>query len=682
MKGMHFMEEERLGKIYDARIIKRLWGYVEKKEKFLIFIAGFIGIILTITQILIPFLVRTAIDKHIINTYQIVRIDKKLAKEYQDILIPLKDSLYLVKTRNAGKIRKGKIDKQIYFMFEKKNIKGITPDILTDKFILIKADKIKKMPYELLKTLRKKDLEGLLKIAIIFLLIIVFRFFVSFLQIFLMTYSSQKVMHRLRIKVFSHLLRLPVSYFDKNPTGRLVTRNTNDIEAINQLFTDVITSLFRDVFLLTGIVVFLPFLSIKLSLVTYSIIPPLVVITFIFRKKIREAYRAVRKALAKINAFLQESIQGIKIIQLFVKEDKRYKEFEQINHEYYLSNFRQILMFAVFRPLIDFMAMFATALIIFVGAHGVIGMWVSLGTVVAFLSYVEYFFEPIRDLSEKFNIMQNAMAAGERIFKLLDTPVEKYQGVKLPFIKGEIEFKNVWFAYNDKEYVLKDVSFKVKPGEKIAIVGATGAGKTTIINLLCRFYEVTQGKILIDGVDIKEIDKKFLRSHIGIVTQDVFIFAGDVKDNIRLRSEIGIEGVKRATNIINIHKFIESKIKGYEEEVKERGSNLSQGERQLLALARAVAFDPKILILDEATSSIDPQTERLIQEGIKKLIQNRTSIVIAHRLSTIKHVDRIIVMHHGKIVEQGTHKELIEKKGIYYNLYKLQFEHAVKKKET
>ncbi len=667
-------EEEKLGKIYDARIVKRLWQFVGK-EKYFIFIAGFIGIVLTLTQILIPFLVRIAIDRYIINTYQLVKIKESQAINYKKFLIPLKENLYLVRTVDAGKIHEGEIKKEVYFMFKKEvpEEKRIKPDIMTDKFILVKAEKIRKAPSKILKILRSEDLKGLSKIAMIFLSIIIFRFFISFLQIFLMEYAGQRTMHRLRIKVFSHLLRMPVSFFDKNPTGRLVTRNTNDVEAINQLFTEVMTSLFRDVFMLTGIIIFLPFLSLRLALATYAIVPPLVIITFVFRKRIREAYRAVRKALARINTFLQESIQGIKVIQLFTREKKRYQEFEHINHEYYLANFRQILIFAVFRPLIDFIAMFTTAMIIFVGAHGVIGMWVSIGTVVAFLSYVEYFFEPIRDLSEKFNLMQSAMAAGERIFKLLDTPQEDYKGIRLSRIRGEIEFERVWFAYNDEEYVLRDISFKIRPGEKIAFVGATGAGKTTIINLLCRFYEVTKGRILLDGVDIKKLDKDFLRSHIGIVTQDVFIFAGDIKDNIKLRSEIGIKEVKKAVSVINAHRFIERRKKGYKEEIKERGANLSVGERQLIALARAIAFNPKILVLDEATSSIDPKTENLVQQGIKKLTENRTSLIIAHRLSTIKNADRIIVIHDGRIVEEGTHEELIKKKGVYYNLYRLQF---------
>lgn len=673
-------KEKPSGKIYDIKIIKRLAKFL-KKEKYLIIIAGIISTFIIGIQLILPLLIRTAIDKYIINTAQVIKIKPEDAQRYKDILMPIKGDKWLVKTTDVKKIEVPKeVEERVYFLFDKKKASelNLKPELQSEKFIAVSFERIKEIEAGVLKVLRAADLRGLRQIALIFLLLIIVRFLFSFLQIFLMEYSSQKMMHRLRITIFSHFLKVPVPYFDKNPTGRLVTRNTNDVEAINQLFSEVMPSLFQDFFLLVGIFIFLPIINLKLALITFVVLPPILFITLYFRKKIRNVFREVREKLTKINAFLQENISGVKVVKMFNKEKKRYDEFKIINNEYYQANFREVIVFAVYRPLIDFFATFSVALLIFFGGGGVMTLWVSVGTLTAFLNYVEYLFQPIRDLSEKFNLLQNAMAAGEKIFTVLDTPKEDYKGKEIKKIKGEIAFKNVWFAYNDNDYVLKDVSFEVHQGEKVAIVGATGAGKTTLINLLCRFYEPKKGEILLDGEDIKKLSKRFLRSQMAMVTQDIFLFSGTIKDNIKLRSNKTSQEVEEAAILVNAHKFIEKREKRYEEEVKERGANLSLGERQLVALARALIFNPKVLILDEATSNIDPQTENLIQQGLKKLLKGRTALIIAHRFSTIKNADRIIVLHEGRIREKGTYKELMQKKGYFYTLYRLQFERNIK----
>ena len=671
------VEEEKLGKIYDSRIVRRLLSFV-KRERYLIILAAILGLLLTSLQLLIPYLTRQAIDNYIINTAQIISINERERERYKGVLIPFERGKYLIRSKDIKKIKEKRIEsKEVYFLFNKEKARelGIKGFRETENYIVVPYGKLKEMERGWLKVLRGADLEGLKRIALLFLLVIFIRFGFSFLQIFLMEYSGQKIMHRIRTKIFSHLQKLPVSFFDKNPLGRLVTRNTNDVEAINQFFTEVVTALFRDFFLLFGIMVFLPILSLRLALITFTVLPPVVILTIIFRTKIRDAYREVRVRLARINAFLQENLTGIKVVQIFNQEERRYRQFAEINHRYFEANFRQILVFALFRPLIDLLASIGLALLIWFGGAGVIASLVSLGTLVAFISYVEYLFDPIRDIAEKFNLMQSAMAAGERIFMLLDEPEERYEGGRvLERVKGEIEFRDVWFSYNKGEYVLKGISFRVKPEEKVAFVGATGAGKTSLVNLLARFYEIEKGAIYIDGVDIRDLDKRFLRSQIGIVMQDVFLFSGDIRGNIRLRSSIGDEVVQNSARVVRAHQFIKRLQRGYREEIREGGVNLSMGERQLLSFARALAFNPKILVLDEATSSVDTKTEALIQKGLKELIKGRTALIIAHRLSTIKDADRIIVLHKGRIVEEGSHNSLLQKRGYYYNLYHLQYE--------
>ena len=523
-----------------------------------------------------------------------------------------------------------------------------------------------------------QNISGLSRIALIFLAILVLTFFLRYLQIYIMQYVGQKVMFDMRMKLFSHLQEMSLSFFDKNPVGRLITRLTNDVEVLNEMLTSGVIAIFGDIFSLIGIVIVMLWLDYKLALVSFAILPLLIYATLFFRQKMRKSYRAIRTRLARINAFLQESIVGISIIQIFNREKKNFGKFKGLNHHYLEACLQSIFYHAIFHPLVEIIGSVAIALIVWYGGGQILNGVLTFGALVAFIQYVQRFYDPIRDLSEKYTIMQSAMASSERIFKLLDTEAEvKDPEVPLAInkIQGKIEFKGVWFAYNDKEDVLCDISFCVQPGEKVAIVGATGAGKTSIINLLARFYDPQKGKILLDGRDIRDFRQKELRRYLGIVQQDIFLFSGTIEDNIKLGdTKIDLRQVEESARYVNADRFIKKLPQGYQEEVHERGSLLSVGQKQLLSFARVLVFDPKILILDEATSSIDTQTEMLIQEALAKLLQHKTSIVIAHRLSTIKDVDRIIVMHRGGIRESGTHEELMQKKEIYYRLYQMQYQ--------
>ncbi len=528
------------------------------------------------------------------------------------------------------------------------------------------------------------DRHGLLMTALLFLSVLIVRGLVQYANAYLTQWIGQRTIYDLRMEIFTHLQKLSPKFFDRNPIGRLITRVTNDVEVLNEMFSSGIVMVFTDIFTIVGIFYFMFTMNWELSLVSLSVLPILFYGTFLFRRKAREAYRDVRTQVARINSFMQEHITGMVVDQIFNREKKSFEKFSHINAAHRDANIRSIFFYAVFYPGIDLIGALSIGLIIWYAGGNILGGAVTLGTVMAFIQFNEMFWRPIRDLSEKYNILQTAMASSERIFQLLDDntlPIVPKSPVPLPSTRGEIEFRNVWFAYNtpsdglkSPEWVLKDISFHVKPGETVALVGHTGAGKTSIISLLSRFYENQKGLILVDGIDLGQVTPADLRKHIAVVLQDVFLFSGDIKGNINLGDQsIPLDRIKAAARVVGAHRFIEQLPNQYDAEVKERGATLSVGQKQLLSFARALAFNPKILVLDEATSSVDTETEILIQAAIKKLLKGRTSIVIAHRLSTIQSADKIIVLHKGEIREMGTHQELLAKDGIYRKLYRLQY---------
>jgi ATP-binding cassette, subfamily B, multidrug efflux pump len=588
MSKDHNSEEEILGKAYDARLMRRLLGYIKPYKKYII-IAIIFNIVVAALGPVRPYLTKVAVDDYIVNG----------------------------------------------------------------------------------------DYNGLMIISILLFGILILQGVIQYFLTYYTQYLGQRTIYDLRSQIFSHVQRLALKFFDKTPIGRIVTRNTNDVEALNELFSSGIVMVFSDVFIIVWILVFMFFMDVNLSLVTLSVFPVLIYGTFLFRKKVRESYRDVRLHLARLNSYMQEHITGMNIVQIFRKEKDELKRFSDINSEYREANIKSIFYYAIFYPGVELLSSVAIGLIIWYGGGEIIQGTLTIGVLFAFIQFTEMFFRPIRDLSEKYNIMQTAMASSERIFKLLDNDTfirNPENPVPLTNVKGDIEFRNVWFAYNDEDYILKDISFKIKPGETVAIVGHTGAGKTSIINILTRFYDINKGEILLDGINISHTDKRDLRKNISTVLQDVFLFSGDIKSNISMGNEnIPEERIKEAARVVGAERFIKLLPGEYDEAVKERGATLSVGQKQLISFARALAYDPRILILDEATSSVDTETEILIQKAIEKLLVGRTAIVIAHRLSTIQTADKIIVMHKGEIKESGNHQELLAKKGIYYKLYQLQF---------
>lgn len=529
----------------------------------------------------------------------------------------------------------------------------------------------------------KHDFGALNYFAALFVALLVGEFLFQYAVIYLTQLTGQRIIFDLRMKLYAHLEKLHLQFFDRNPVGRLITRVTSDIESLNDMFTSGLVYLFGDLFLLIGIIVFMFILDMKLTLVALAVLPVIFYISMVFKKYVRITYREVRLKISALNSYLQENITGVSTVQIFNRERKNFEHFDAFNRSLTDSHIASIFHYAWFFPAINLASSVAIALILWYGGGEVVRESITLGTLIAFIQYALLFFRPIQDLSDKYNILQTAMASSERVFKLLDTEnaisnAKQVQPIE-PF-RGQVEFKNVFFSYNpkdvktDDDFILKDISLSVEPGQSIALVGATGSGKSTIVNLLSRFYEFQRGSILIDGKEIQQIDQYVLRKNMAVVLQDVFLFSGNILDNIRL-GDTGISenAVIDAARMVGADRFIEKMANGYYEPMQERGSTLSVGQRQLISLARALVFNPKVLILDEATSSIDTESEQLIQAATQKLMVGRTSIVIAHRLSTIRHVDQIIVMHRGKIRERGRHEELLEQGGIYYKLYQLQY---------
>ena len=620
MSGHH--EEEVLGKAYDARLMKRLLRYL---RPYVFLAALALGAILVhaVLQAVGPFLTKVAVDRYL--------------------------------TESSGQ--------RLTFLDA-----YLSPDTF----------------------------RGLTQIAILYILVLVTSFAVEFLQTYTMQLAGQKAMFDLRMQIFSHLQRLHVGFFDRNPVGRLVTRLTTDIDALNEMFASGVIAIFGDCFTLTAIMVVMLWMNAPLALVTFAVLPLIALATALFRKRVRDSYRRIRTAIARINAYLQEHISGMAVVQLFNREEKSFREFKTVNRRHMGAFKDAIFAHALFYPTVEILSAVAIGLVLWYGGLRVLDETLTLGVVVAFIQYAQRFYRPIMDLSEKYNILQGAMASAERVFKLLDTPVEVTSPatpVRLDHVNGRIEFRNVWFAYRgapsrrsekvpagdgnppaEPEWVLKDVSFTIAPGETVAIVGHTGAGKTTLSSLLLRFYDVQRGQILLDGVDLRQLELTELRRLFGVVLQDPFLFSGTVERNIRLGSEhLELGDLEEAVEQVNLADFIRSLPGGFHEEVRERGATLSTGQKQLISFARALAHRPRILVLDEATSSVDTETEIRVREALGRMVMGRTSIIIAHRLSTVQRADCILVMHKGRLRESGTHQELLAVRGIYWKLYQLQY---------
>lgn len=664
-----YNENYTVKKIYDYNLMKRLLKYAKPYSSFLI-LAIILMLLLTGLELLRPYLIKISIDEYIIG-YKKPMYEVNISEPFDGVIFNGKkyirkdtlsaDEIELLKNHPQKVIKK---DGHGYFLIDLNEQVGT-------------AIKLSKKDYQLF---REYDVNGLTKVGIIFGITMVLAFILNYIQVYILNYTSQKIIFNIRQDVFSHILRLSMSYFNRTPIGRLVTRVTNDTEALNEMYTGVLVNLLKDIFMLGGIILIMLKMDLKLSLISFSLLPLILIASVVFRKKIRKIYRIGRIQLAKINSTLNENISGMSTIHIFSKEEKILNNFDKINTDYLNTAKKEIKTYAVFRPSIEIIRSLGLALLIYYGGGEVISGTIKFGVLYAFIDYLQKFFNPILDLTEKYNILQSAMASSEKIFSILDendTIPNNEKPVLKQNIKGKIEFKNVYFAYKGEEWVLKDVSFTINPGETVALVGTTGAGKSSIINLIARFYDIQKGEILIDGINIKDYDKYQLRKNIGVILQDVFLFSGTIKDNIVLNNKnISDDEIVRISKYINAHHFIDKLPNKYDEVVMERGATLSSGERQLLSFARTLVFQPNILILDEATSNIDTETELLIQDALKKLIKGRTTIAIAHRLSTIQNSDKIIVLHKGKIIEMGNHQELLKNKGLYYDLYKLQYKES------
>jgi len=656
----YLQEEQTLGKAYDSRLMRRLLKYA-KPYRTWIFLCIFLLLIVALIDLATPYVIKVAIDDHILTADRAyVVVDSSVE---HPALVTIKG----------------------YPLLREDRLGDLTPGARLElvreggQQLLRSADGALTLTLtaEEAWQLRSFELQSILKLGVLLLVLLTIGLVVNYGQVYLLQYTGQRIIFDIRQELFSHIQRLALAFFDGTPVGRLVTRVTNDTENLNEMYTGVVVNLFKDVFMVLGIIVVMFKLDVRLTLASLAVLPVIVVMTAVFRTKARAAYRETRVRLARINANFAETISGMRIVQIFRQEKRKYREFQEINRDHYQASMRELMVYAVFRPAINLVDLLSKVLIIWVGGHLLLKRSVEFGVLFAFVNYMEMMFRPINDLTEKFNILQASMASAERIFLILDEePAIKDppQPVPMGQVKGRIEFRNVWFAYVGEEWVLKDVSFTVEPGQTVAFVGATGAGKTTIMNLLTRFYDIQKGQILIDGRDIREFSTEELRRSIGLVMQDVFLFSGNIRENIRLYNpEITPEQIEAVARYVNAHHFIEKLPQKYDEPVTERGSTLSAGQRQLIAFARTLAYDPAILILDEATANIDTETEQLIQDALPKLLQGRTSLVVAHRLSTIQDADLIIVMHKGRVHEMGSHQELLAKKGLYYNLFLLQY---------
>ncbi|MCD6327094.1 ABC transporter ATP-binding protein [bacterium] len=696
-----YYPEDALDRPYDWRLMKRLLSFA-KPYWLLISLCAFLVAMSAGFDVSLPYLTRLAIDRHVAVASKMITIEDasvraRFYQQYRAILESVSETSFLINTAQTRDLLSADLkflrdkeligDERIYLILRSDH----SPDKwraiadlsrkheLTefDRGFYVAVEQLAKLPIRDLMILRGNDLLGIKTLAIIYLSILVLNFIISYAHVYLMQYASQRALFDLRISLFGHIQKLPLSFFDKSPIGRLVTRTTNDFSTLQEMFGVIIITIMKDVLMVLSIAGVMLYMSVKFALVAFTVLPLVIYVSIVFRRKAREAYRKIRVNLAKMNASVAEFISGIGVIRAFCQEERIDGKFQDINHDVFSWRKKQIMIMAVFRPTVLIISSLGTAIIVWYGGGRVVQNEVTLGIFVAFIAYMAMFFRPIHDLTEKFNIIQAAMASSERIFQLLDRDIEP-SVVEFPEASPptdtSVEFRDVWFAYNDDNWVLKDVSFTMRPGETVAIVGETGSGKTTMTGLLSRLYPLQKGKILIGGSDIARMPLESLRKMIGVVQQDVFLFSTTVSGNIRLNeAEIDDATIEKSVKIARAERLVSRLPGGLNEPVVERGATLSAGEKQLLAFARVMAFDPKILILDEATSNIDPETESLIQDALINLTKGRTCLIVAHRLSTIEHANRILVLHKGRLREEGTHRELLAKRGIYYDLYRLQY---------
>lgn len=654
--------------------MKRLLAYL-KPHKWIMTLATVLVLFIIVVELYRPIIIGDAIDRYITGYYQPYAVTTQSAQgavSYKDLWL----------SREAAEEEQS----AYYQIFLYENEYYMAEEISGEECLALKeADAALLKAYaendavllskEDLKELRQFDFIGILRAAGLYLLFMLSGMVLNIADTWMLQKMGQRIIYQMREEVFSHIHSLSLSFFNTTPVGKLVTRVSNDTEAIHELFANILVKLFKNIVKIIGYAIVMISMDVRMAGISFLLLPVVAVLTFVFRFLSRKAYQIARNKITELNTFLSEHISGMKLIQIFAREEEKYNAFADRSMELYKANWREVMIFAIFRPSIYMISIIATIIVIGSGSSFVLAGNLSLGTLFVFITYISSFFEPIQELAEQFGTLQSALASAEKIFSILDEKpqiVNPENPVELK-IRGRIEFKHVWFAYEGEDYILKDASFVIEPGQKVAFVGATGAGKSTILNLIGRYFDIQRGEILIDGVNIRELDISALRRAIGQVQQDVFIFTGDIKSNISLHNEaISEQKVREAARIVNADAFIQKLSEGYDEPVTERGSTLSAGQRQLLSFARTLAYNPAILVLDEATANIDTETEALITQALDRLMEGRTTIMVAHRLSTIQHADRIIVMHKGRIVESGNHQELLRQNGLYKKLYELQ----------